>query len=155
MKQMDSLYSVLEEILELYSSFVKVEYEKYDAVVRNNIEKLDEIISKEQVFYLKAKGLEQRRVRITDSMNIKDKTLTEIIEITGEDESARLKLLRDRLNNSLADFKKINSECKTLIDVRLHRIDTVMSKLGERDNTYTNGENRKNNLNSFIVSKKI
>jgi len=154
-KQMDSLYSVLEEILELYSSFVKVEYEKYDAVVRNNIDKLDEIISKEQVFYLKAKGLEQRREKIIISLNMKDKTIKEIIEMTGEDESSRLKLLCERLNESLSDFKKINSECKTLIDVRLHRIDTAMSKLGERDNTYTNGENRKNDLNSHLVYKKI
>lgn len=152
---MDSLYLILEESLELYGSFVKVEYEKFDAVVKDDIEKLDEIISKEQVFYLKAKGIERRREKITDSLNMKDKTLKEIIEISNEEESSRLKLLCDRLNKSLVDFKNINSECKTLIDVRLHRIDTVMSKLGEKDNTYTNGEKRKNNLNSHLVSKKI
>lgn len=155
MGRMDSLYSILEESLKLYSDFTKVEYEKYDAIVKEDIDKLDEIISKEQVFYLKTKGLEQKRDKIIDSLNMKDKTFKEIIEMCEEEDSIRLNILYDKLSKSLANFKDINLECKTLINVRLHKIDTASSKLGEKDNTYSNIESKKSNLNSHIVYKKI
>lgn len=154
-QQMDSLCAILQESLELYENFIKVEYDKYDAVIKDDIKKLDEIISLEQVFYLKVKGLEQKREQLIESMDMKDKTLKEIIEMSNEEESSRLKPMYDRLLKALTDFKKINSECKTLIEVRLHRIDVAMGILGEKDNNYLNGENQKNNLKNHIVSKKI
>lgn len=153
MEQMDALYTILEESLELYESFIKVEYDKYDAVIKDDIKKIDEIISKEQVFYLKAKGLEQKREKITNSMNIKDKTLREIIEMDDEEDNSKLKLVYDRLFKVLEDFKIISSECKTLIEVRLHKIEILQGK--QNDNTYFSGESQKNNLKSHIVSKRI
>jgi len=155
MEQMDALYALLEESAELYEEFIKVEYEKYDAVIKDDIKSLDEIISKEQVFYLKMKGLEQKREKLTQTMNMKDKTLKEIIELTDKEVNNKLKLVYDRLFKALKDFKKINSECKTLIEVRLHRIENVMTKLDEKENTYTSGESQRNNLKSHIVSKII
>lgn len=154
-EKMDFLYAILQESLELYENFIKVEYDKYDAVIRDDIKKLDEVISQEQVFYLKVKGLEQRREKLIESMGMKHKTLKEIIELSDEHERLRLKPMYDSLLVSLNDFKKINSECKTVIEVRLHRIDVAMSKLGEKQNNYPNAEGQKNNLKSNIVSKKI
>jgi len=155
MEQMDALYTILEESLELYESFIKVEYDKYDAVIKDDIKKIDEIISKEQVFYLKAKGLEQKREKITNSMNIKDKTLREIIEMDDEEDNSKLKLVYDRLFKVLEDFKKISSECKILIEVRLHKIEILQGKQSENENTYLDGKSQKNNLKSHIVSKRI
>ena len=156
MKQkMDSLCAILQESLELYENFIKVEYEKYDAVIKDDIKKLDETISKEQVFYLKVKGLEQKREQLIESMGMKDKTLREIISMSNQEDSSRLMPLYDKLLKSLTDFKKINLECKTIIEVRLHRIDAAMNKLGEKDSSYPQQESQKNNLKSNIVSKKI
>lgn len=155
MEQMNALYEILQESAELYESFIKIEYEKYDAVIKDDIKKLDEIISKEQVFYLKMKGLEQKKEKSIQAMNMKDKTLKEIIETSDKEENYKLKLVYDRLFKALTDFKEINIECKTLIEVRLHRIENAMIKLGEKENTYTNGEGQKNNLKSHIVSVKI
>lgn len=155
MEQMNSLYELLQDSAELYENFIKVEYEKYDAVIKDDINKLDEIISKEQVFYLKMKGLEQKREKLAQAMNMTDKTLKEIIETSDKDENYKLKLVYDRLFKALKDFKKINQECKTLIEVRLHRIENAMTKLGKKENTYTSGESQRNNLKSHIVSKII
>lgn len=156
MKQkMDSLCTILQESLELYENFIKVEYEKYGAVIKDDIKKLDEVISEEQVFYLKVKGLEQKREQLIESMGMKDKTLKEIISMSNQEDSARLTLLYDKLLIALTEFKKINLECKTIVEVRLHRIDAVMNKLGEKDNGYPQNEIQKNNLKSNIVSKKF
>jgi len=161
MKQLNELYVLLQDSAETYESFIKTEYEKYDAVARDDIKKLDEIIEIEQVFYLKAKGLEQKREKLIQSMGFKGKTLKEIIEkineleTDGNDENHKLKNVYDRLFKALNDFKKINLECKTLIGVRMHRIENAMSKLGEKENIYSNLENNKSYLKSHIVSKKI
>lgn len=154
MKQMDALYTMLQQNAELYESFIKIEYDKYDAVIRDDIKKLDEIISKEQVFCLRLKGHEQNREKLMLDMNMKDKTLKEIIEIADDDQSSKLKLMYDRLFKALLEFRKISEECKTIIEVRLHRIETAMSKLSEKENIYTNGDNY-NNIKSLIISKKI
>lgn len=145
MEQIDALYGMLGEGALLYESLIKVEYDKYDAVIKDDINELDKIISKEQVFYLKMKGFEQKREKLMSSMNMNGKTLKEIIAMTDEPDNSKLKLMYDRLLKSLNDFKKITKECKTLIEVRLHKIDNAMNKLGEKEN----------NLQGLIVSKKI
>ena len=151
----DSLCDILKESTETYESLVKLEYDKYDAMIRDDINRLDEIISKEQVFYLKMKGLEQRRQKATQNINMQDKTLKEIIESSDIEEKYKLKSEYDRLFKALLNFKKVNSKCKTLIEIRLHRIGHAMSKLGEKENTYTYVDHQKNNLKNCMVSKKI
>jgi len=161
MKQKDTLYALLNESAETYESFIKIEYEKYDAVARDDIKKLDEIIETEQVFYMKMKGQEQKRNKLVQNMGFEDKTLKEIIEIIKieeNDENHEFKKVYDRLFKALNDFKKINSECKTLIEVRLHRIENVMIELGKKENReyiYTNADNKKDYFKNHIVSKKI
>lgn len=155
MEQIDGLYIILNEFTELYDSFIKIEYDKYNSIITDDIKTLDEIISKEQVFYLKMKGLEQRLDKFLNSMDMKDKTLKQIIDLAKEEDCSKLKLIYDKLLKLINDFKKINKECKTLIEVRLHKIDKAMSELGEKKNTYSNINSPKDNLKSLIVSKKI
>jgi len=82
----DSLCDILKESTETYENLAKLEYDKYDLMIRDDINRLDEIISKEQVFYLKMKGLEQRRQKATRNINMQDKTLKEIIESSSDEE---------------------------------------------------------------------
>lgn len=151
---MEKLKKLLEESADLYTNFLELEYEKYDTVLKNDIETLDDIVSKEQAFYLKMRGLEQKREKLIDSMGMSGKTLKEIIELLGDEKSILIEDF-DKLNNIISEVKKISHMCKTLLEVRLHRIDKAMSQLGEKDNTYTNGEIKKTNGKSLIISKKI
>jgi len=155
MEQIDALYDLLNETVEVYESAIKLEYEKYDAAVKDDVDKLDDIISKEQVIYLKMKGIEQKRKKLILCMNMEDKTVNEIIEIVdNDDDKIKLKSIYNRLNKTLMDFKKINSECKTIIEIRLHRINNVMNKSGQKENTYSS-ESKQENLKHHVISKKI
>lgn len=145
MENFDSLYKILAENLELYEDFVKIEYEKYESIANDDIKRLDEIIEKEQVHYLKAKGLEQKRMKITDGMNMKDKTLKEIIHACEDDCKSDLRSIYEKLFKTLEEFKKINGECKTLLEVKLHRIEKVQNKPGEKEGS----------LKSQMISRKI
>ena len=148
---MDTLYELLKENSELYKIFLDLEYKKYDAVIKNDIKSLDDIVSKEQAYYLKIRGIEQKREKLMDSLGMTGKTLKEIIDSTGNH------ILEDQyeeLNNTITELKKINSLLKTLIKVRLNRIDKKMISLGEKENTYSNGKN--NSIQkSLLISHKI
>lgn len=151
---MEKLKKLLEESADLYNNFLELEYNKYDAVLKNDIESLDDIVSKEQAFYLKMRGLEQKREKLISSMSMSGKTLKEIIDCSG-DAKNMLNEEYDKLNGIVSEVKKISHMCKTLLEVRLHRIDKAMSQLGEKENTYTNKEIKNNNAKSLMIFKKI
>lgn len=150
---MDELIELLKECAEVYKQFLELEYEKYDIVIKNDIETLDDIVSKEQVVFLKMRGLEQKREKLIISMGMSGKTFKEIIDYLDNDE----KLLSEyeKLRSIISEVKKISSLCKTLIEVRLHRLDKAMSQLGESENTYRNKEIKNSSAKSLIISKKV
>lgn len=152
---MNRLIELLEESAELYKNFLELEYKKYDTVVKNDIEALDDIVAKEQVYYLKIRGLEQKREKLLDSMGYKGKTLKEIADACGETDKNILNQEHDELNKIIAEVKKISSLCRTLIEVRMRRIDKAMEQLGEKDNVYSNNQSSPGKAKSLILSKKI
>jgi DNA-binding transcriptional MerR regulator len=152
---MDKLYKLLRENAELYDNFLELEYKKYDAVLKDDILTLDDLVSKEQVYYLKMRGLEQRREKVLKDLGFSDKTLKEIVEMSKDEQKLQLTGIYGELNKLINEFKKINNLCKTIIEVRLHRVDKIVSQLGEKENTYSNGEINTNNSKSLIFSKKI
>jgi alanyl-tRNA synthetase len=148
---MNTLYELLKENAELYKIFLDLEYKKYDAVIKNDIKLLDNIVSKEQAHYLKMRGIEQKREKLMDSLGMSDKTLKEIIDSS---ECDILEKQYEELSNTITELKKINSLLKTVIEVRLNRIEKAMISLGEKENTYSNGKN-KNTQKSLLISHKI
>ena len=148
---MNTLYELLKENAELYKIFLDLEYKKYDAVIKNDIKLLDNIVSKEQAHYLKMRGIEQKREKLMDSLGMSDKTLKEIIDSS---ECDILEKQYEELSNTITELKKINSLLKTVIEVRLNRIDKAMLSLGEKENTYSNGKSR-NTQKSLLISHKI
>lgn len=152
---MNTLYTVLNESAQIYREFLELEYKKYDAILKADIETLDDLVSKEQVFYLKIRGLEQKREHIIESLGFEDKTLKEIIEISNSEQKQILLDIYNDLNKLITEVKKINNLSKTLIEVRLHRVDKAMTQLGEKQNTYARNENKSSNVKSLMISKKI
>lgn len=151
---MEKLIDILKESADLYKNFLELEYKKYDTIIKNDIDALDDIVSKEQAFYMQMRGLEQKREKLIDSMGMNGKTLKEIIdsEVSHKDE---LLGEYEELKGIISEVKKINSLSKTLIEVRLRRIDKAKSQLGETENTYTYKEIKNGNAKSLILSKKI
>jgi alanyl-tRNA synthetase len=148
---MDTLYELLRENAELYKIFLDLEYSKYDAVIKNDIKALDDIVAKEQAYYLKMRGIELKREKLMDSLGMSGRTLKEIIDSTGIE---KLEEPYEELRNTIAELKKINNLIKTVIEIRLNRIDKAMVSLGEKENTYSNGKN-KNTQKSLLISHKI
>lgn len=151
---MEKLIDILKESADLYKNFLELEYKKYDTIIKNDIDALDDIVSKEQAFYMQMRGLEQKREKLIDSMGMNGKTLKEIIDSEVSDKDELLGEYEE-LKGIISEVKKINSLSKTLIEVRLRRIDKAKSQLGETENTYTYKEIKNGNAKSLILSKKI
>lgn len=149
---MNALCDLLKENIELYKLILDLEYKKYDAVIKNDIKTLDHIVLEEQVCYMKIRGAEQKREKLLHSSGMSGKTLKEIIAL-GENET--LKELYEELNKIIIELKKINGLLKTIIEAQLRRIDKAMIALGEKENTYTNGNSKNNIYKSLLISEKI
>ena len=149
------MIDILNESADLYKSFLELEYKKHDAIIKNDIELLDDIVSKEQVYYMKMRGLDQKREKLIDSIGCKGMTLKEIIQSDKIENKNELTEKYNELNIIINDVKKINNLCKTLIGVRMHKIDDALVQLGEKDNSYSNTENKNNSVKSVLFSKKI
>lgn len=149
------MIDILKESADLYKSFLELEYEKYDAVIKNDIDALDDIVSKEQVYYMKMRGVDQRREKLVETMGCKGLTLKEIIAADIIKNNDELTEKYNELSEIIQEVKKINSLCKTLIEVRMHKIDDALVQLGEKDKTYSNAENKNNSGKSLMFSKKV
>lgn len=153
---MDKLYELLNEYKDIYLDLLELEYEKYDAVIQNNINILDEAVSKEQAHYLKIRGIEQKREKLVCSLGIDGLTFKEIIS-TIEDDNAKEKFLKlyNELTDIITDLKKMSDLLKTVIDVRKIKIKNALDDLGVKENTYNNRDSKAESYDSIKISRKI
>ena len=151
---MNNLCELLKENNEIYKMFLELEYDKYEAVIKNDVISLDNIVSQEEVYYLQMKGIEHKREKLLNSLGLSGKTLKEIIDAAENEFKTNLQEEFEELNNTIKELKKINELLKTVIEVRLRKINKEMSNLGENKNTYTNDKS-KNATEGLLISQKI
>ena len=131
MDKLDNLYTILEEQLHLYEEFVKVEEEKHMVILADNISRLDEIVAQEQVFFLKSRGLDQKREATLKEIGLSGKTLKELIEVIDDSNKERFKKIHKDIFDILQVFKEKNNQCQNLVQIRLHRAQAMIRKLDE------------------------
>ena len=151
---MNTLCELLKENNEIYKMLLELEYDKYEAVIKNDVISLDNIVSQEEVYYLQMKGIEHKREKLLNSLGLSGKTLKEIIDAAENEFKTNLQEEFEELNNTIKELKKINELLKTVIEVRLRKINKEMSNLGENKNTYTNDKS-KNATEGLLISQKI
>ena len=151
---MNILCEILKESADIYKTFLELESKKYTAVINDDVIALDDVVSEEEVCFLKLKGIEQKREKHIDLLGLNGKTLKEIIDISDDEHKIILQEQLDELNITVKELRKINNLLKTVIEVRRRRIDKEMINLGEKENTYSN-EKSKNPKEGLLISKKI
>lgn len=151
------MVNILKESIDLYKSFLELEYEKHDAIIKNDVDVLDDVVSREQAYYMKMRGVDQRRERLVDAMGCNGMTLKEMIAANKIENNKEFVEKYEELSNLIKEVRKVNSLCKTLLEVRMRKIDDTLVELGERDKNYsnTNTENKGNGSKSLLLSKKV
>jgi hypothetical protein len=151
---MDALYQLLKEYTEIYKMLLELEYDKYEAVIKDDVITLDNIVSQEEVCYLQMKGIEHKREKLLTPLGLSGKTLKEIIDVAENESKIKLQEKFEELNNTISELNKINDLLKTVIEVRLRRLNKKINNLGEKENTYTNDKS-KNAAEGLLISHKI
>ena len=114
---MDSLYQLLKEYTEIYKMLLELEYDKYEAVIKDDVITLDNIVSQEEVCYLQMKGIEHKRERLLNSLDLSGKTLKEIIDAAENESKINLQEQFEELNNTIKDIVKIQKEKENLLNI--------------------------------------
>lgn len=132
---MNELDKLLTEGIELHREFLELEERKRGALIIDSITELDKIVEAEQVLHLKMRVLESKRIKLAKKTG---KTLREYIY---EQDNKELENKFEELEEIVTELKKITGLCKTLLEVRLHRLEVMSNKLGNIDKTYSNIDN--------------
>lgn len=160
MDNLQTLYNTLKEQLELYNSYLELEKEKYNVIIRDDVIELDKIVSQEQVFFLKSRGLEAKRESVLKKMNMQGKTLKEVVDLIDENERDKFLDIHKKIYSILTAFKEKNDQCKDLVQIRLHRAQTMINKLDEGNinnkQYFKDGNTGEIDINKVnLISKKV
>ena len=132
---MDELVNVLQVELDTYKEFIPILQDKTQAIVKNDVERLQTISTTEQFYLDKINGLERKREEIVKNIAIvfdKDyrtlniRTIIELIDKQPKDQFALSKLY-DEIKITVKTILDINEHNKTLIEQSLEMIEFNMN----------------------------
>ena len=126
-----ALIQSLESEVDIYKKFEEIEETKTTAIVGGDIEKLDEILTVEQMLHMKVQSLEKKRIETMRTMNLDGKTLIYVIELAEGEEKEKLSEIYDELNFYIDSIKQINEYNTKLVKSRLDIISVVTEYLKE------------------------
>lgn len=150
--QANELKSLLTQLLIFYKKFVEFEQKKFDDVSNNRLVNLDEHVKGEEVYLLKSKGLEQKRINLFESFGLSDMTVVEAIKTAPDEIKNELMSTFSELSDTILTLKEINKRCNSMIELRLHTIKKTINNIEESKNK-TSKDNNKNTRSEFISRK--
>ena len=80
MGEFSNFSKLIEEFIEFFEELIPVEQEKLDAAVKNRVSFVEECMHKEQAAVLRLRGLEQKREKEQERLNLAGCTFRQILE---------------------------------------------------------------------------
>ncbi|HCC07866.1 MAG TPA: hypothetical protein DEP72_06890 [Clostridiales bacterium] len=145
------LIDILEKESEYYSELLNKSKEKTQIVIENDVDKIRQIASEEQIIASKVIKLEKQRDNIISDICLvlnatkKNFTITKLIEKldNSENEQKRLIEIREEIICKINELKRVNEKNKLLIEQALGLVDftlnAINSKREYKNNDYKYG----------------
>lgn len=132
---MDTLMDVLSEEEVIYRDLIKLSEEKTPAIIAGNIEKLNEIVEKEQPFIERITSLEKKREEVSNdiavvlNMDVKTLNIKSMIKmLKGQpNEQKKLSEIHDRLSSTVKVMAAINGNNRALLEQSLEMVEFEMN----------------------------
>lgn len=147
----------MKDVQNFYTEFLELENGKYEDILEDKLDVLDQHMKKEEVFLLRARGLEQERERLLAQMELQGCRMTQVIDAFDEPQKSELKQVFGELSAVLLDLKEVNLRCNSLSELKLHRIVTILEQIEQQpelQKAYTE-QAQKAQKQGSLVSKKI
>ncbi|MCI8559355.1 MAG: flagellar protein FlgN [Lachnospiraceae bacterium] len=135
MRDLSAFEKVIQQMIELFDRMIPLEQSKLEAVSKNKIAVLEDIIKKEQAEIMSLRGLDQKRERTQEELGWKDLTFQQILKEAPEEQS-KLQELFDELAGRVKTFQSVTESSKTMMEVNLHAINQVIAQQAGGTQTY-------------------
>jgi hypothetical protein len=143
--------------LAFYEQFLHIETEKFNKLVSGEFESIDDQVKQEEVFMLKARGLEKEREKLMMDINCPKSTFKEVISQLDPSVQDEASTIYSILSQTLQNLKHSNLKSNYLIKLKLHRIEVNLEKLKSRPDLQKqyNAQAVENTAHKSILSKKV
>lgn len=125
----DKFFSYLKELAITYNKLAALLVKKAEAISRDNLMLLDELINEEQVYLLVTRGFDQHLATFRQQTGFAGATLSDIIGELPEDERDRFRDIQAQLNASVGEAKTLNEKCQKLAQVKLYGVKKKMQEM--------------------------
>lgn len=130
---MQEYITFMENYCDIYDELVAIWQEKQRIILNNDLHLLEEQVKKEEVGVLKAKGLEEKRLKLQKKLGLEDKKLQELInEVDHREQQEQLRAIKRRLSGSVQLLMSLNDSCKTLTEDRFATIEREMARIQQK-----------------------
>ncbi|MDD2568167.1 MAG: flagellar protein FlgN [Clostridia bacterium] len=153
----DELISYFERCLSFYESFLELEANKYNDILNNILSSIDQHVKDEQVYMMKAKGLEAERTKLVGQTEKPNATFKELIPLLDESVREQAKQHFESLSAILLEMKEVNKCCNQLTEIKLRQVQNYLDSLEKQNDqpeTY-NKQAQKSKEPISMVSKKV
>lgn len=154
-KNLDELYNILDKQFHLLKDNYDLEDEKYHVILKDDIDGLNQIVLKENAFYMKLRGEDIKREKYMKNLGYDGLTLKEMIGKLTSTDKIRFEKLYYELSKVLMEFKKINNDCQELTKIRLRRAQNMVDSLqnSSENQVYDKSEKDTSSRGSIFSTK--
>lgn len=152
-KDAQQLLDMLKKHMDFYKEYLEFLESKLEIMANDKLEELDMYVKQEEVFFLRVKGIERERVQYLEELGYQEKSFREIIPFFPENLQKEVHEVFGVFSDTLLDIKATNLQCKSMAELRLHRIQSAINTL-EHNRNLAKDSGSKQDSKGF-VSKKI
>ncbi len=124
---------VIWELMTFFDELTALEDEKLRAIAENNLKKLEECMSREQVAIMQLKVLEKHRAQIQAQGGYEGLSFRELLTKLPEEDRTELGMLYNQLADKLIHFNTIADSVRTSIEANLYSIDAILERLKQKN----------------------
>ncbi len=119
----------IEQLTDTIKDIARIEEEKAETASLGRHNRMDDILKREQVYILKLRGLEQKRLRLAEAMGFKGLTFREILGQATEEQNSRLSPLFTDLSSQIRHLQEVKDTAERMIQVRLREFNQILSDM--------------------------
>lgn len=151
MSNFSAFAGLMKEFIEFFDTLIPIEQDKLNAIVKNRVAIVEDLMHKEQAAVMRLRGLEQKRLAEQKQLGLENYTFRQILENIPDTEAAVLRPLFDRLDHQIRTLQSLSRNIKDAIEVNLRVIEQNLAgdRSGKATYSATGQKDNKENTRHF------
>jgi|LSQX01.3.fsa_nt_gb flagellar biosynthesis/type III secretory pathway chaperone len=141
LNRFQKISDLLDEQLKIHNKLLEIETKKTEILTKGDIKALDELVTTQQPYIMRANNIEKQREKLQNEMGLGDLSLREVIE--RHPEADILNRNYSELSDVLSNLKKVCERNQKILGARLDVINSILLNTGavnSKEVTYTKGK---------------